>query len=214
MRPPRICLLALAAVACKEAAPSPGAPDPGVVIAGSVSMQPLVEKWAAAFNAQHPDARLVVQGGGSTAGVRAVVMGKAQVAMLSRPLAADETGVSAVPVAHDALALVVHPGNPVGEVSIDQAHGLLDGKIPTWKPLGGPDLSVLVVAREPGAGARGLVEDVLTGQDAPPDGAKLVTTSAAVRAAVAADPGAVGYLPLPLCDPTVKPLRLAGIAPS
>src|SRR5579871_735097 len=207
-------LVLFSVVSCNSSSPPPPPPpsNDALVVAGSVAMQPLLEKWAAAFRAAHPSQPVVVQGGGSTAGVRAVQMGKAQCGALSRPLHPDETGVTAVPVALEALALVVNPKNPVDALTIAEAHALLVGGATSWKAVGGPDGAVDVVAR--GADARTLVDDVVTGQDPPPATAKVLDSAEQVRAAVAADASAIGYLPLPLVDRTVKAIKVAGVEAS
>jgi len=98
-----------------------------LVIAGSTSVQPVMEKIVEAFHKRNPGVRITVEGGGSSAGVMATVTGAAQLGMVSRNLkldSADESGLKRFPLAMDAIAIIVHPHNPVSALSIEQLREL------------------------------------------------------------------------------------------
>src|SRR2546426_1017847 len=67
-----------------------GGAGAAITIAGSTSVQPFAEKWAEAYGQKHPAAQINVQGGGSTAGVKAAQTGAAQIGTVSRELKPDE----------------------------------------------------------------------------------------------------------------------------
>jgi phosphate transport system substrate-binding protein len=92
-----------------------------LTLAGSTSVQPVAEKWAVAYERQRSGLSLTVQGGGSTAGVRAALSGAAEVGLSSRSLTRQEEGrLRAVVVARDGIALVVHPRSPLRSLSLRQ----------------------------------------------------------------------------------------------
>ena len=80
--------------------------------------------------------------GDSSSGIRDVHEGTADLGGTSRYRLPDdprETGVELVPVAWDALAIVVHKDNPVSDISLEQMKAIYTGKIWNWSSLGGGD---------------------------------------------------------------------------
>ena len=55
-------------------------------------------------------------------------------------------------VAIDALAIIVHPDNPVSELSIGQLSDIFTGRISNWREVGGNDASIILVSRESNSG--------------------------------------------------------------
>ena len=94
----------------------------------------------------------------------------------------------------DALVPVVHPENPVKELSRDQLRGLLSGQVINWKQVGGADLPVTVVTSAPGSGTRSAVEKQLLDGTAYTPNVKALRTTSAEITEVARDKGAIGYV--------------------
>lgn len=118
------------------------------------------------------------------------------------------------PVAVDALVLIVHPDNPLRSISPGEAQALFSGQIERWDVLGGAALPVLPVIRERGAGVRDLFDQRVLGAQRPAIGALVAVDPVAVRRAVAAEPGAIGYvtlasLPPGTTDPSLAVRQLA-----
>ncbi len=88
-------------------------------MAGSTSVEPFAELLAEEYMIRHPQSRIYVQGGGSTAGIEAVRTRAAQIGMSSRSLITEEKNLYAVTIAKDAIAIIVHPKNPVQDLSLD-----------------------------------------------------------------------------------------------
>jgi phosphate transport system substrate-binding protein len=184
----------------------------GLTLAGSTSLQPFAEKWADAYRARRPEVQIHVQGGGSTAGVQAALSGAAQIGMSSRALTPDEARrVTGIPVARDGIALVVHPGNPVSDLSLTQARAIYVGEIRNWRLLGGPDAPITVITREEGSGTRGAFETLVMAGRRIAASALVQDSTGAVRQMVASDPAALGYISIGLVDATVKALEFGGI---
>ena len=97
-------------------------------IKGSDTVLPVAQQTAERFMNQHPDARVTVTGGGTGVGISALMDHTTDIAMASRPIKFSEkmkikgTGeeVDEVIVAYDALAVVVHPSNPVKQLTRQQ----------------------------------------------------------------------------------------------
>jgi phosphate transport system substrate-binding protein len=184
----------------------------GLTLAGSTSVQPFAEKWAETYRIAHPDFDVHVQGGGSTAGVVAADSGAAQIGMCSRDLKKDEAQrLRAIVVARDAMVLIVHPGNPVTDISLEQVRRIYAGDVRRWSEIGGPDRRLTVITREEGSGTRGAFEELVMEKRRIHASALVQDSMGAVRQMVSADPAGIGYISLGIVDATVKSLRLDGI---
>ncbi len=120
-----LVMLTLSLASCT--AQSVATPAPAALrIAGSTTMTTALSELAAAYQARQPHVLVDVRGGGSSAGVaelRRRVVDLAAVAWLA-PDAAAPDGLNAVPVGRDAVAVIVHPENPVAGLTILQLRAL------------------------------------------------------------------------------------------
>ena len=186
----------------------------GIVVAGSTSVQPYVELLAETYVKAHPESEVDVQGGGSSAGITAVESGTADIGMSSRGLKGAEMELYAIEIAKDGLAIIVHPGNPVQDLTLEQVRDIYTMGICDWSELGGSQARVHVIAREEGSGTRTAFEDlVMRGERITPR-AIIQDSNGAVRQLVSGDPNAIGFISLGLADHSVKALRLEGVAPT
>ncbi|SDK45481.1 substrate-binding domain-containing protein [Alkalibacterium thalassium] len=105
-----------------------------IVVNGSTSVYPVVGAMAEAYQEIHPDVQIAVHSTGSGAGVTSVIEGTSDIGMASRDLDDDETSqVTEVrAVAHDGIAVVVHPDNPLESLSMDQVADIFRGDFSTW----------------------------------------------------------------------------------
>jgi phosphate transport system substrate-binding protein len=189
----------------------------GVILAGSTSVQPFAELLAEAYARQNPQEPVInIQGGGSTAGIEAVLSGTAHIGMSSRALREPELaqGLTELPIAYDAIAIVVHVDNPISALTSDQVRRIFSGEVTNWSQLGGMDSSIHVVTREEGSGTRGAFEELLMGGTRITDRALRQDSNGAVRVIVNSDPAAIGYISLGIVGTFVKPVALDGVAPT
>lgn len=129
-------------------------------IKGSDTVLPVAQQTAERFMNQHPDARVTVTGGGTGVGISALMDNTTDIAMASRPIKFSEKmktkeagqEVDEVIVAYDALAVVVHPSNPVKQLTRQQLEDIFRGKITNWKQVGGDDRKIVVYSRETSSG--------------------------------------------------------------
>jgi phosphate transport system substrate-binding protein len=174
----------------------------GVTISGSDTMLELNRRLAAAFMQAHPQIPVRVVGGGTGAGISALVAGDVDLAAASRPLAAAEVaaihdryrtlGVRFL-LARDALSVYLHPSNPLTDLSSADLKRLFAGEIESWAELGGDSRAVSVVIRPPTSGSHRFFRDhVLRGSPYSASAAVAPRTDD-VLAMVAADPGAIGF---------------------
>lgn len=119
-------------------------------------------------------------------------------------------------IGYDGIAVVVHPGNPVSELTVAQLSDLFTGKIRNWREAGGPDLPVRLISRPSYSGTFSFFRDKVLrrGNDKGPEdyapGAELVEENGAILEKVAREPGAISYVGIGWVTPAVKTL---GVAP-
>jgi phosphate transport system substrate-binding protein len=185
-----------------------------LTLAGSTSVQPFAERWAEAYG-DRSGLKVHVQGGGSTAGVQAVLSGTAQIGMSSRELTPDEAArVRSIVVGRDGIALVVHPSNRVGDLTLDELRGIYSGKIQRWAELRGADARITVITREEGSGTRTAFAELVMNGERFAARALVQDSTGAVRQMVASDAAAIGYISVGLVDASVKAVTISGVPAS
>jgi phosphate transport system substrate-binding protein len=196
------CAILAAAVGCaRTVRPDPG-PAAVIRIAGSDTMQPLVQMWAESFMQLHPGVSMYTEGGGSGRGFAALIEGNVDLAAGSRAMQADEIkrlldnrgflGQSIL-TAKDALSVYLHPSNRVRDLSLGQLRGILEGEIRNWQEVGGRDAPIDLISRQPNSGTYSFLQQhILEGR---PYGsiAQTAPHTSAVVELVAANPNALGY---------------------
>ena len=195
-----------------------------IIIAGSTSIQPYAELLEEAFtekaaNGLSAKMEIDIQGGGSSAGVTAAETGTADIGMSSRELkdAEKEQLPYVIEIAKDGLAIIVHPSNPIANLTLEQIRKIYTQEIKNWNELGGKNAKIHIIAREDGSGTRSAFEELVMGKDYAIHPRAIVQNSnGAVRLLVSDDPNAIGFISLGLVEAheeqkEVKALKLDGI---
>jgi len=190
-----IAALLVLAMACSEARAEK------ITVKGSDTMVITAQKWAEVYQKSHPKTSIQVTGGGSGVGIASLINGTTDIANASRPIKKSEidnaraNGVYPFEVksALDGLAVVVHKGNPVKQMTMKVVAGIFTGAVNNWKELGGPDHEIVRYCRESSSGTYVFFkEDVMKNKDYAADCQTLQGT-AAIAEAVAKDPYGIGY---------------------
>ena len=117
--------------------------------------------------------------------------------------------VEELTVAFDALAVIVHPSNPVSRLTREQLEGIFRGKITNWKQVGGEDRKIVVYSRETSSGTYEFFkESVLKHRNYMPAVLSMPATGAIIQS-VSQTPGAIGYVGLAYLNPEVKALAVS-----
>jgi phosphate transport system substrate-binding protein len=177
-------------------------------------VQPFAEKLAESCMARNPGLAINVQGGGSTAGIRAAETGAAQIGMSSRHLKGSEASLHQLTLALDGIAVIVNAANPVAGLSRAEIAAIFAGEISHWSQVGGPDREIHFVTREEGSGTRGAFEEMVMGKREIAPRALVQDSNGAVREIVASDPDALGYISLGLVDRRVRAIAVDGVLPT
>ncbi len=181
-----------------------------LTVAGSTAFHPTVLALAERYAERHPALTVAAQSVGSAAGRQAVLSGAADIGTLDAPGPADwPTNLTATVVAWDAIAVIVHPDNPVTELTRAQVRELFAGGVDNWRAVGGADHPINRVLREQGSGTRRIFEEHLELPE--PEGNVVIgDTSGAVREIVANDRFAIGYVSRGALTDRVRALRIDG----
>lgn len=186
----------------------------GLSVVGSTSVEPFAEALSEEFMNQHPQEKIFVQGGGSSAGIQAVRTGAAEVGMSSRNLMKEESDLISIPIIYDAIAVIVHRENPLGDLTLDQIRNIFSGESTRWSQLGGKDRAITLVTREEGSGTRETFQKLVMGKKEISLGALVQDSNGAIRQVVSDDRNAIGYISLGLVNDRVKAVKIDGVEPS
>ena len=117
--------------------------------------------------------------------------------------------VEEVIVGHDALAVVVHPSNPVKQLTRQQLEDIFRGKITNWKQVGGDDRKIVVYSRETSSGTYEFFkESVLKNKNYMSSSLSMPATGAIIQS-VSQTRGAIGYVGLAYLSPRVKSISVS-----
>ncbi|MCL2457060.1 MAG: phosphate ABC transporter substrate-binding protein [Defluviitaleaceae bacterium] len=190
-----------------------------VDISGSTSVLPYMEMLAAEYMAKTGKI-IEVGGGGSSAGITNARSGVSDIGMSSRNLSADENAALTVyEIARDGLAIIVHPDNPVTNLTIEQIRDIYAERITDWAQIGGSNGSITLVTRESGSGTRDAFEEMVMGGrdgDNISDRATVQNNNGVIRATVSGSKNAIGYVSLGVTigDSSVKAAAIDGVVAS
>lgn len=178
-----------------------------VSVKGSDTMVNLSQKWAETYMQKIPNASIQVTGGGSGTGIAALLNGTMDIANASRELKekeynkAKELGITPkeYKVALDGIAVIVHPENPINELTVEQLRDLFIGKTKNWKEIGGNDSPITLYGRENSSGTYEFFKGKVLGKDERGQTRDFATSTqvlqgtAALGEAVARDNKGLGY---------------------
>ena len=186
-------------------------------IKGSDTVLPIAQQTAEAYMDSVPQARVTVTGGGTGVGISALLDGTTDIAMASRAIKFSEKmktkaageDLQEVIIAYDALAVVVHPSNPVSRLTREQLEAIFRGKITNWKDVGGDDRKIVVYSRETSSGTYEFFkESVLKNKNYMPGSLSMPATGAIIQS-VSQTKGAIGYVGLAYISPRIKTIAVS-----
>ncbi|MDO4787171.1 MAG: phosphate ABC transporter substrate-binding protein [Fretibacterium sp.] len=200
-----------------------------LTINGSTTILPFAQVAVERFMASRPEVRISLSGGGTGNGIKALIDGTADIANASRAIRQGEAerargkGVNPVRfvVALDCIVPIVHPGNPVRSLTLDQLKKIYTGEIVNWMEVGGEDAPIAAVGRDSSSGTYGTWQEMVV-ERGDVQGRKsrvaartqVVASSGAMVGTVAGNRFAIGYDGIGYVDDTIRALSVEGVAPS
>jgi len=222
-------LLMLTACANRPS-PSPGTPTETAFEylenKGSDTIVNLALAWAERYQALFPRVRISVTGGGSGTGITALVNGTVDIANASRQIKPEEIDAARAAgydpyefvIARDAIAIIVHPSNPVDHLTLQELSMIYKGDIKNWKELGGEDREIVRLSRETNSGTHVyFLESVIRMGNSKDDSifsadTLLLPSSEGIISEVKDNPNAIGYDSLGYITEDVKLVAVSSLA--
>lgn len=215
-------ILLLCAMALLVAVGVTVADDNKLQIDGSTTVGPIGDAFAEAFKTEYPQCSITVSKTGSGDGVAALIDSRCDIAMSSRFLKEAEFKKAVVndvfPVAHviamDGVCPIVHPSNPVNELTTAQVRAIYKGEIKNWKELGGVDMPIVVISRDTSSGTYESFNELVMKKEKMADNIEYVNSNPQAHARVKSTEGAIGYVGIGFLDRYVKALKIDGVTPN
>jgi len=183
-----------------------------ITLNGSTSVDRVIRMLGEAFEEMH-NGNVTVNWNptGSGGGIEAATNGTVHIGLSSRNLRDTETGVSSMQFAIDGLAVIVHPSNPVTNLTIEQIAAIYTGEVTNWNQVGGNNAPIAVIGRDAASGSRDAFDSIIgivdnTAHDEEHASGGSVITS------VAGNPNAIGYTSLSGVNATVSAISVNGVA--
>ena len=186
-------------------------------IKGSDTVLPIAQQTAERFMKLNPNARVTVTGGGTGVGISALLDETTDIAMASRGIKFSEKmkakaageELAEITIAYDALAVVVHPSNPVKQLTRQQLEDIFRGKITNWQQVGGENRKIIVYSRETSSGTYEFFKESVLKNKNYMSGSLSMPATGAVIQSVSQTKGAIGYVGLAYVSPRVKTLAVS-----
>ncbi len=189
-----------------------------IEIIGSTTVLPVAKAWAEAYHEANPDVNINVSGGGSGVGISQLIQDTADIASASRPIKdketqqAKENGVDPKEhvVAYDGIAPIVHPSNPVNELSVQQLSDIFSGEVTDWSDVGGAAGEIVVVSRDSASGTYESWNEMVVQMDGEAEerdfspAALKKGSNKDIRMTVAGNEAAIGYIGLGYIDDSIQ----------
>lgn len=108
-------------------------PSGKIVVAGSSSVTPIMEKLKEAYISINPNANIEIQQSDSTTGIQAVIDGTCDIGMASRELKdSEKASLTPIKIALDGIAVIVNTDNPLNTISSDEVKSIFTGSYTSW----------------------------------------------------------------------------------
>jgi len=196
-----------------------------IVVDGSTTVLPFAQAGVEQYMKQNPGVKFSVSGTGTGNGFKSLADGSAKIADASRFIKDSEVKtcmdkkVYPVPfaIALDCIVPIVHPGNKVKSLSLEQLKNIYAGKVINWKEVGGADAPIVVVGRDSSSGTNGTWQELVMDRDGKTrvtPKAQVVASSGAMMTTIAQNKNAIGYDGMGYVSKSVKAVSVNGIAAS
>lgn len=191
-------------------------------IEGSTTVGPIADAFAESFKSNYPGLEITVKKTGSGDGAAALIDGRCDIAIMSRFMKEKEFNKAVenriFPVAHvvamDGVCVVVHPSNPVTQLSTSQIRDIYKGNITNWKEVGGPDLPIVAISRDTSSGTYETFHGLVMHKEKMGAKVEYVNSNPQAHARVKTTIGAIGYVGVGFLDANVKALKVDSVLPS
>ncbi len=197
-----VAIIAIAAVCMAFLGSDDDQEDVKITQKGSDTMLELCQIWAEDYMVENDHAVVEISGGGSSTGIAALINGQVDVAQASRQMKASEMASAEAAgftpmefrVAIDGIAIIVHTGNDVDTLTVEQLRGIYNGTYTNWNQVGGADLAITLYGRQSTSGTYEFFWEHVLKKENYSSSMNMLSGNSAIVAAVQGDAGGIGYV--------------------
>ncbi len=190
-----------------------------LVVKGSTTVFPIAQAAARIYMKNHPGVNITVSGTGSGDGIKELIDKTTDIANSSRDLKKEEkdlarengVNLTAHLIAVDAIVPIVHPDNPVKDLTIEQLNLIYQGKITDWKKVGGPSKGIVVISRDTSSGTYDTWEEKILHKAKVTPRAQIQESNGTVVQAVSRNKFAIGYIGIGYVKKSVRSVRVNSV---
>jgi len=180
----------------------------------SLAAEPLMNELTAAYRATRPHITFHLRSFNSQQAMDSLWDGQVDLAAVSWLTEADRDSLWITPIAIVGVAIVVHPTNPVNNLSLLELRDIFRGRIAEWSEVGGSGGEIAVTSRESGSGTRAKFEGTVMEGRSVTVNAVMASSEQAVLDHVQSVTTSIGYLSTGYLTSTIKFIAVEGIQPS
>jgi phosphate transport system substrate-binding protein len=191
-------------------------------IDGSTTVGPIVDAFVEAFATKNPSLKFSVKKTGSGDGATALIEGRCEIATMSRFMKMDEyvkaVAAERMPVPFticmDGVCLIVHPSNPIQNLSKEQVKKIYTGEFTNWQQLSGPNVPIIALSRETSSGTYEVFNELAIDKAKMGEKVEMSNSNPAIFTRVSTTQGAIGYVGLGFLKSEVKAVRYENVMPT
>jgi phosphate transport system substrate-binding protein len=190
-----------------------------IVVDGSTTVGPIAKAFAEYYMNANKGVNIQVSESGSGNGAKSLINGSCNIADMSREMKPEEVsaakakGVNPVQteIAWDGIAVIVHPSNPVANLTIDQIRKIYTGEFTNWKQVGGPDKAIVLISRDTNSGTYECFEGMVMNKQKMTDKVEYDGSNGSIKQKIQSTPLAIGYVGHGFVDTTVKAVSVNSV---
>ena len=191
-------------------------------IDGSTTVGPVVDAFVEAFGKKMSDLKFSVKKTGSGDGATALIEGRCEIAAMSRFMKMDEytkavaANKTPVPftICMDGVCLIVHPSNPVRQLTKEHVKKIYTGEAANWKELGGPDTPIIAISRDTSSGTYEVFHELALDKAKMGTKIEIASSNPQIFTRVSTTQGAIGYVGLGFVTTGVEAVRYENVMPT
>ncbi len=180
-------------------------------IFATTSVAPLLTELTLAYQQVNPAARFEIQFGNYRSLFERLLTGEVLYMLTNHLPPVQVPDYWAAPVGIDGAGIIVHPENPITNLTLEQLRLMYEGELVNWSEVGGHDAPIQIISREDGSGLRAEFDLWVMGNRRTTLNALIAPSSQSMFESVAQNQNAVGYLSLGYLGAGVKPVAIEGV---
>lgn len=188
-----------------------------ISIAGGTAHVPVMNELARRIMQYNSNIQISVSGGGSSIGIKKVGEGQIDIGNSGRALNEEEKrtyDITSIPFAIDGIAVVVHPSNPVSNLTTEQAEKIFSGEITNWQEVGGSNSPIKLYGRDANSATREVFWEKLLNKGPISAATNIIDSNNSMKIVISWDRAGIGYMGIGMVNDKIKALSINGIEPS